>query len=285
MPNRYSDARNEPLSTRTTPKTLMAFIDTHTHLYTEEFDADRTEVVKRAVQAGAQALLLPNIDEASIGRMMQMCADHPGLCFPMMGLHPTELPADPWPLLDHMKQMLQQPAHPFVAIGEVGIDLYWDSTRREEQIDTFRHQAEWAAEYGLPLMVHSRSAHRELVDTLRPLKDDLTGVFHCFGGSAEEAHELLATFEGFRLGIGGVVTFKKSKLPSVLHTEVPADRIVVETDSPYLAPTPHRGTRNESAHIPLIIEKLADIYAISVPAMEHQLLANTLDTFPRVRTE
>lgn len=263
----------------------MAFIDTHTHLYTEEFDDDRAEAVKRAVQAGARALLLPNIDEASIGRMMQMCADYPGLCFPMMGLHPTELPSAPWPLLDKMKLMLDQPDHPFVAIGEVGIDLYWDSTRREKQIETFRCQAEWAAAYGLPLMVHSRSAHRELVDTLLTLKDDLTGVFHCFGGSAEEAHELLSTFEGFRLGIGGTATFKKSKLPSVLHAEVPIERIVVETDSPYLAPTPHRGTRNESAYIPLIIEKLADIYSLPVSSIEHQLMANTLSTFTRVQLQ
>lgn len=261
----------------------MAFIDTHTHLYTAEFDTDRAEAVKRAIQAGAQALLLPNIDEASIGPMMQMCTEYPGLCFPMMGLHPTELPAAPWPLLDRMQQMLEQPAPPYVAIGEIGIDLYWDDTRRQEQIDTFRHQAEWAVKYGLPLMIHSRSAHRELVDTLLPLKNDLTGVFHCFGGSAEEAHELLSTFEGFRLGIGGVVTFKKSKLPSVLHAEVPTDRIVVETDSPYLAPTPHRGTRNESAHIPLIIEKLADIYSLPIPVLERQLLTNTLDTFPRIQ--
>lgn len=261
----------------------MAFIDTHTHLYTEEFDTDRNEVVERAVQAGARALLLPNIDEASIGRMMQMCAEYPGLCFPMMGLHPTELPADPWPLLRNMQQRLEDPAHPFVAIGEVGIDLYWDSSRREEQIETFRCQAEWAVRLGLPLMVHSRSAHRELVDTLLPMKDELTGVFHCFGGSAEEAHELLSTFDGFRLGIGGVLTFKKSKLPAVLHAEVPIDRIVVETDSPYLAPSPHRGTRNESAHIPLVLEKLADIYSLPLQSVERQLLDNTLNTFPRVR--
>lgn len=260
----------------------MQFIDTHTHIYSEEFDNDRAEVVERAIKAGAQMLLLPNIDEASIDTMMQLCRRYPTLCRPMMGLHPTELPADPPPLLCRMEQMLSQPNHPFVAVGEVGVDLYWDQTRRDEQIEVFRQQTQWAVRYGLPLMVHTRSAHRELVDTLLPLKDELTGVFHCFGGTAEEAEELLNTFPGFVLGIGGVLTFKKSKLPAVLHATVPLHRIVVETDAPYLTPHPYRGQRNEPCHIPLVIAKLAEIYDLPIEQVEHTLLDTTHRIFPKL---
>lgn len=257
----------------------MQFIDTHTHIYTEEFDDDRLMVMKRALQAGARMLLLPNIDEASIGPMLQICQNYPGVCFPMMGLHPTELPSDPWPLLDRMEQLLAAPNNPYVAVGEVGIDLYWDDSRRNEQIAVFKHQAQWAMRYHLPLMVHSRAAHRDLVDTLLPMKDELTGVFHCFGGTAEEAHELLNTFPGFVLGIGGVLTFKKSKLPAVLRSSVPLNRIVVETDAPYLAPTPHRGQRNEPAFVPLVIEKLAEVYELPVDNVAQTLMETTKAMF------
>lgn len=260
----------------------MSYIDTHTHIYTTEFEADRDAVVARAVEAGAKALLLPNIDESSIDPMLSLCQKYPNLCHPMMGLHPTELPADPWPLLERMEQMFHSADHPFVAVGEVGIDLYWDSSRRDEQILTFRHQAEWADRFQLPLMVHSRSAHAELVETLRPLRNAISGVFHCFGGTLEEAQELLSTFPHFRLGIGGVLTFRKSTLPAVLHAAVPLSRIVVETDAPYLAPTPYRGTRNEPSYLPAVISKLADIYALPIPEVEQQLIENTLSTFPRL---
>ncbi len=253
----------------------MKFIDTHTHIYTEEFEADRKEVVARAVEAGAERLLLPNIDEASIAPMLQLCECYPHLCRPMMGLHPTGLPADPWSLLDRMEQLLAAPGNPYVAVGEVGIDLYWDDSRREEQIATFAHQAQWAEKYNLPLMIHSRSAHRELVATLRPYAQSLTGVFHCFGGSAEEAEELLRLFPHFVLGIGGVLTFKKSKLPAVLHSVVPLSRIVVETDAPYLTPTPHRGERNEPSYVPFIINKLAEVYDLPTEQVEQTLIANT----------
>ena len=240
------------------------FIDTHTHIYTEEFDADRPAVVDRARQAGAEALLLPNIDEASIGPMLSLCAGYPGFAYPMMGLHPTELPADPAPLLDRMERLLDAPGHPYVAVGEVGIDLYWDDTRRQEQIAVFARQARWAARHRLPLVIHSRAAHREVVDTLLPLAPDLTagGIFHCFGGTADEAAELLRLFPRFVLGIGGTVTFRKSTLPDTLAAVVPLSRIVLETDAPYLAPVPHRGRRNEPAYIPHIIDRLAQVYAL-----------------------
>lgn len=235
------------------------FVDTHSHIYGEEFDTDRDEVVARAQEAGAECILLPNIDAGSVGPMLALCDDYPTLCRPMMGLHPTELPPDPTPLLDQMELMLTTGR--YCAVGEVGVDLYWDASRRDEQLAVFARQAEWAIRFDLPLVVHSRSAHAELLEVLTPLRDRLSagGVFHCFGGTADEARDLLA-FPNFVLGIGGVVTFKKSKLPAVLAEAVPLDRIVLETDAPYLAPTPHRGQRNEPAYIPLVIECLARVY-------------------------
>ena len=167
-----------------------------------------------------------------------------------------------------MEQLLAVPQSPFVAVGEVGIDLYWDTSRREEQMEVFRRQAAWSIRFRLPLVIHSRSAHAELLEVLTPLKGQLPGgIFHCFGGSAREAEELLA-FDGFLLGIGGIVTFKKSTLPAVLETTVPLERIVLETDAPYLVPTPHRGKRNEPAYIPLIVERLAEIYQTTTEHIE-----------------
>lgn len=239
-------------------------IDTHTHIYGEEFQEDHTAVVTRALEAGVTTLLLPNIDEASWQPMLQLCERHSGVCFPMLGLHPTDLPENPSEVLDRMEQALLNPSHPYVAIGEVGIDLYWDDTRAAEQVVALQRQAEWAIRFDLPLVIHSRSAHRLLVDTLLPFADKLPGgIFHCFGGTAEEAEELLTRFPRFVLGIGGVLTFKKSPLPEVLRTKVPLSRIVMETDAPYLAPTPHRGKRNEPAYLPLVAQKLAEIYGVT----------------------
>lgn len=257
----------------------MPFIDTHTHIYAEEFDLDREEMLQRAIEAGAAHLLLPNIDANSLGPMLSLCDEHPDLCRPMIGLHPTELPTDPRPLLNQLEMMLSVPNHPYVAVGEVGVDLYWDASRREEQMAVFARQAEWSIRFGLPLVIHTRSAHAEVVEVLRPLQAQLVGgIFHCFGGTADEARELLE-FDHFMLGIGGVVTFKKSTLPEVLATTVPLDRIVLETDAPYLAPTPHRGQRNEPAFIPLIIDKLAEIYHCTPQHIEAVTTANAQRLF------
>lgn len=258
------------------------FIDTHSHPYTEAFNDDRDAVIARAREAGAEMLLLPNIDEASIAPMLNLCAKYPDFCRPMMGLHPTELPettAEVNDALNHMERLLEAPNHPYIAIGEVGIDLYWDDSRREAQIAVLKRQAEWAVRFQLPLVIHSRSAHRLLVDTLLPFANDIPGgVFHCFGGTTEEARELLERFPRFVLGIGGVVTFKKSTLPATLSAAVPLNRIVVETDCPYLAPTPHRGKRNEPAYVPLVIEKLADIYEV----MPEEVAKTTTETAKRL---
>ena len=165
----------------------------------------------------------------------------------------------------------------------MGIDLYWDDTRRDEQIAVLERQARWAADRGLPLVIHSRNAHRPLVETLRPLANRLTGgIFHCFGGTAEEADELLRTFPTFMLGIGGVVTFKKSTLPQVLADVVPLDRLVIETDAPYLAPTPHRGHRNEPAFIPLVLQRLAEVYGCSAADIAAVTTANARRIFKKL---
>ena len=258
-------------------------IDTHTHIYGEEFEEDRTAVVARAIEAGVTTLLLPNIDNASWQPMLQLCAAYPDVCFPMLGLHPTDLPDNPADLLDRMEQELENPAHPYVAIGEVGIDLYWDDTRAAEQVEALKRQAAWAIRFDLPLVIHSRSAHRVLVDTLLTYAEQLPGgIFHCFGGTAEEAEELLARFPRFVLGIGGVVTFKKSTLPEVLLQKVPLSRIVLETDAPYLAPTPYRGKRNEPAYLPLVVQKLAEIYGVTVDEVDRITTATARSIFNRL---
>ncbi len=243
------------------------FIDTHTHIYTKEFEEDRPQVVERAIEAGAKALLLPAIDESSLPDILKLCSEYPGLCYPMIGIHPTDVPKDYRFALERLEKILQAP-HPFVAVGEVGLDYYWDDSKKNEQKEVFSVQIEWALRHDLPLVIHSRSAHADIVEMLAPHADKLRGVFHCFGGTSEEAEELLATFPHFLLGIGGVVTFKKSTLPEVLLGKVPLERIVVETDAPYLAPTPYRGKRNEPAYVPYIVERLALIYNTSREEVE-----------------
>ena len=188
------------------------FIDTHCHLYAEEFDEDRAEVVARALEAGADKILLPNFDANTVGPMLAVCDEWHELCHPMLGLHPTELPPNPTPLLDQMERMLMVEGNPFIAIGEVGVDLYWDASRRAEQMEVLRRQAEWSIRFQLPLVIHMRSAHDELLEVLSPLKDQLPGgIFHCFGGSAKEAEDLLA-FDRFYLGIAGRISQEGSHL-------------------------------------------------------------------------
>lgn len=240
----------------------MPFIDTHSHIYGPEFDEDRDQVVARAKEAGVEAILLPNINAETIQPMLDLCHQCPGYAFPMMGLHPEDVADDYQSVLDAMHQLLLQPDHPYIAVGEVGLDYYWDQSRCAEQLDAFEQQVCWAAELHLPLMIHCRAAHVQLVDVMRRHQGvGLTGVFHCFGGTAEEAAELLQ-FEGFVLGIGGVLTYKKSTLPEVLK-QVPLERLVVETDAPYLAPVPCRGKRNESAFAIHTVRKLAEVYQVS----------------------
>lgn len=260
------------------------FIDTHSHLYVEEFAADRDEVLQRAFEAGASKIFLPNINADSIEPMMHLVGRHPGRLYPMIGLHPEDL-GDTWrQVLSSMERLLQETSHPFIAVGEVGLDYYWDRSQYAEQQEAFAIQVEWAMKYELPLMIHTRDAHHEMVDVLSQhiVNGKLSGVFHCFGGTADEAEELLR-FDGFLLGIGGVVTFKKSKLPEVLREVVPLECIVVETDAPYLAPVPHRGKRNETAFAVEVIRKLAEIYSCEVGEVAAITTENALKTFPKAR--
>lgn len=264
------------------------FIDTHSHLYGEEFAADRDEVLQRAFDAGASKIFLPNINWDTLEPMLRLAGKYPGRLYPMLGLHPEDL-GETWrEVLPRMERLLMSTDHPFIAVGEVGLDYYWDRSMYEEQQEAFAIQVGWAMRYDLPLMIHTRDAHREVVDVLRKIMNretvngKLSGVFHCFGGSAEEAVELLS-FDGFMLGIGGVVTFKKSSLPEVLREAVPLERIVVETDAPYLAPTPHRGKRNETAFAIEVLRKLAEIYSRDIGEVAAITTKNALKTFPKVR--
>ena len=231
----------------------MDYIDTHCHLDGPEFDADRDEVVARAKAAGISHVLIPAINQPSVESVIATCDRYPGFAHPMIGLHPEEVRADFRSVLAQMRGLL--PGR-FIAIGEVGLDYYWSREYEREQLEAFEEQVRWSVETRLPLMIHCRKAQNEMVALLRRYEAELPGgVFHCFTGNEREAAELLR-FDRFALGIGGVLTFKKSHLPEVLP-HIPIDRIVLETDCPYLAPVPHRGKRNESAYIPLIAAKIA----------------------------
>ena len=236
-------------------------IDTHCHLYDEAFDADRQQAIDRALQAGVDTMLLPAIDSQSHGRQEALAAEHPDCFRQMMGLHPTSVGDNFEEELAIVKQKLFVTKHdgqlPYVAVGEIGLDLYWDKSHLEQQTEALRQQLLWADELGLPVCLHVRKAHNELFGLLRDInKSQYSGVMHCFGGSVQEA--MKAVEMGFHIGVGGVVTFKNATLATVAST-VPLERIVLETDAPYLAPVPHRGQRNESSYIPLIAQKVADL--------------------------
>lgn len=237
----------------------LLMVDTHSHIYGPEFDEDRNEVIARALKAGVEKVLLPNINEESISCMMAVAKEHPGVCYPMMGLHPEDVKDDWAQVLDRMERQLDG----MIAVGECGLDFYWDSTYRKEQIEAFERQICWARERDLPLVIHMRKAEPELLEAMdRHRGDGLRGVFHCFGGSRETAERMLR-HEGFALGIGGVVTFKNSRLADTLKS-VPLDRIVLETDSPYLAPVPYRGKRNEPAYVLQVAAFLSNVYGVPV---------------------
>lgn len=255
----------------------MFFIDTHAHLYGEEFADDLDAVVVRAREAGVGKILLPNINEDSVASMLDLCTRYPHYFYPMMGLHPEDVRDDYKEVLQRMRSMLDA-SRTFVGVGEVGLDYYWDKTYYQEQQTAFEIQVEWAVERGLPLMIHTRSAQKELVDILKRYDSaGIRGVFHCFGGSLADAEELLQ-FERFALGINGLVTFKKATLPEVLRGNVPLERLVLETDAPYLAPVPCRGKRNESAYLAYTLKKIAEIYEVS----EQTVALTTTETASRI---
>ena len=253
----------------------MQFIDTHTHLYLPEFDGDRDETVKRAVVGGISQMLLPNIDLHSVDPMLAAVTRYPGICYPMIGLHPTSVKADYLSQLDALESTF--PKHNFLAIGEIGIDLYWDKTFLKEQIIAFRRQIFFAIDKGLPVVIHSRDSFPHVFSVLDEFEGkDIKGVFHAFSGNIKDAEK--AQDMGFMLGIGGIVTFKNSGLDQIIKETRPKN-IVLETDSPYLAPVPYRGKRNESSYIYLINRKLAEIYEMSEEEVATITSANSARLF------
>ncbi len=259
------------------------FIDTHCHLDGEEFAADRDAVVQRAREAGCTAVFLPAIDVASCHTVLDVCRQYPGFCRPMLGLHPEEVKADWKEVLGHIKYSLTSHLSPLtspvIAIGEVGLDYYWSREFEHEQLEAFEEQVRWAVELQLPLMIHCRKAQNEMVAIIKRYAHDLPGgVFHCFTGNVQEAQQLLE-FDRFVLGIGGVLTFKKSHLPETLAEVVPLNRIVLETDAPYMAPVPLRGQRNEPAFIRHVITRLAEAYGVAEEEICRQTNANVARVF------
>jgi TatD DNase family protein len=253
-------------------------IDTHSHIFSEEFKEDLSEVIARAKEIGVEKIFMPNIDDTSVEDMLNVCQAYPDYCFPMIGFHPTSVEGpDAIYKVREMKKRLVE-GHPYIAVGEVGLDLYWDKTWLKEQQLILDEQIQWALEWNLPLVIHCREAFPELFQVLEPYKHtELTGVFHSFTGTVDEARELM-DYSRFMIGINGVVTFKKSTLPEVLQ-EVPLTKLVLETDSPYLAPVPFRGKRNETSYVKRVAVKLAELYGREIGEVERQTTENALKVF------
>ena len=259
-------------------------IDTHAHLDGEEFRDDLPDVIQRACDAGVEKIFVPAIDLKSSKAILELCRQYPDRLYPMVGLHPEEVRADWREQLAEINILIHPSPNthhlsPIIAIGEIGLDFYWSREFEQEQLAAFEEQVRWSVETRLPLMIHCRKAQNEMVKILRKYENDLPGgVFHCFTGNPIEARELL-TFERFVLGIGGVLTFKKSHLPDDLPAAVPLDRIVLETDSPYMAPVPHRGKRNEPAFVAHVLHRLAEAYGVTPEEVERQTNANVHRVF------
>ena len=257
----------------------MRLVDSHSHLFLEEFDEDLPQVVERARQAGVSHIFMPNIDSTTIAPLLRVCEEYPGYCFPMIGLHPTSVNDNYEAELSVVKQQLLSNEH-YVAVGEIGMDLYWDKTYEKQQRKALDVQLSLALEHDLPVVILCREAFEEIFQVLEPYKNThLRGIWHCFTGTKEEARRALA-FSNFLLGINGVVTFKKSALPEVLR-DIPLDRMVLETDAPYLAPVPHRGQRNETAFVKDTLLKLADILGEQPEYVAETTSANALKMFGR----
>ena len=253
----------------------MHYTDTHTHLYSEEFQADQAEMMQRALAAGVSQFFVPAIDSSCTQAMYGLEALYPEQVFLMMGLHPTYVKDNYEDELAHVERQLNE--RKFYAIGEIGIDLYWDKTHIEEQKIAFRTQIQWAKKYKLPIVIHCREAFDEIFAVLESEKGtDLFGIFHCFTGTKAQA--LQAISYNMKLGIGGVATFKNGKIDQFLH-EIPVQHLVLETDAPYLAPAPHRGKRNESAYIPVVAQKLTEIYGLPIDKIAQITTQNSKDVF------
>lgn len=254
-------------------------IDTHCHLYLEEFDNDRAAMKQRAFDQGVERFYLPNIDSGSLAALQKMVTEDPDHCFPMMGLHPCSVKANSLEAeLELVKRELGTGR--YSAVGEIGIDLYWDKSTLPLQQEAFTKQAQWAKDMGLPIVIHARDAFQEIFDILDELNDErLFGIFHCFTGGLAEANKVMA-YGGFKMGIGGVVTFKNGGLSETLES-IPLEMLVLETDAPYIAPAPFRGKRNEPAYLVYIVQRLADIYGLTEDKVKQRTTGNALEVFGR----
>ena len=249
--------------------------DTHTHLYSEQFDEDRDLMMQRAFEAGVSRFFIPAIDSSNNQRMFDLEAQYPEHIFLMMGLHPTSVQENYKQELRRVRERIDQ--RDFYAIGEIGIDLYWDQSFLNEQQEAFQTQIQWAKEKGWPIVIHCREAFDEIFEVLELEKgDDLRGIFHCFTGDLEQAKRAISY--NMKLGIGGVVTFKNGKIDQFLD-QIPLEHVVLETDSPYLAPTPYRGKRNESRYITLVLDKLAELYGKSYEEIAEITTKNSKEVF------
>ena len=254
----------------------MKLVDTHAHLYDDQFVDDIERVIERAKEVGIETILLPNIDEESVKPLKQLMDSVPNFFIPMMGLHPTSVTSEWENQLSYIYEELRN--RNYIAVGEIGIDLYWDQSLKNEQIRAFETQLQWSKENNLPVAIHSRNAIIECVESINRVgPSSLRGVFHSFGGSVEELDSILA-LENFYVGINGVVTYKNSGLSKVLP-QCPKEKIVLETDSPYLSPVPYRGKRNESSYLSKIVSKLAEIYEVKDQVIADITTKNANDLF------
>ena len=252
------------------------YVDSHTHIYLKDFDEDRKGIISECLNNGVNKLLLPNIDKSSIADVIKICEVYKDICYPMVGLHPCYVKDSYEDDLDFLKPIIKS-IKP-IAVGEIGIDLYWDKSNLEIQRKAFIAQINWAKEFKLPIVIHARDSYNEIFKVLDQVNDEnLNGVFHCFSSSLKDADRIL-NYGGFKLGIGGVVTFKNSGLDKVVKN-IDIKNIVLETDSPYLTPTPFRGTRNKSSYIPIIANKLSDIYEISCEEIGNITSKNAKEIF------
>lgn len=250
------------------------FTDSHTHLYDEKLMADEAQI-PRAINAGVTKMYMPNCDSGTIAGMLQLADAWPENCMPMMGLHPCYVKEDYKDELAIVSDWLQK--RKFYAVGEIGLDYYWDMTHKDKQVEAFELQTDWALQHDLPIVIHSRESTADCIDIVRKKQNGrLRGIFHCFSGSIEEARQIIDL--GFHLGIGGVVTYKKSTLPDII-SQVSLANIVLETDAPYLAPVPYRGKRNESSYIPIIAEQIAAIKNCSVEEVAEMTTSNCNKVF------
>jgi TatD DNase family protein len=254
----------------------MKWIDTHAHVYLPQFDEDQQEWISRAKDAGLEKIYLPNIDLESVPLINALCEKDPDFFIPMMGLHPCDVKDNYKEVLAEMRAAFNN--QKFIAVGEIGIDLYWDKTTLPIQIEAFKEQVNWSIELGLPFIIHARDSFDEIFEVLDTYNSaDLIGIFHCFTGTAEQAKKIMS-YGGFLMGIGGVITYDKAKLDEVVK-DIPLEYLVLETDSPFLTPKPYRGKRNESSYIPIIGARVAEAKGLSLDAVAEHTTANALRIF------